>query len=228
MRLLKRLASGVRGLIWKTRAERELDEELQQYLDAVIEEKASSGMSRSEATRAARAEVGRLDAVKENVRDVAWETRVDTFWQDVRYALRSFRRSPRFTIPALLALSLGIGATSAIFSVVRSVLLEPLPYHQPDRIVAVWETDRSGNRAVVAPANFMAWRERTRTLEHPGLVEPRRLAMMVNGQPDEIEGLAFSSQVFRALGVRPALGRAYTAEEDVEGADAVIVLSHEF
>ena len=178
--------------------------------------------------RAARAEIGSVAAVKDNVRDVTWETRVDTFAQDVRFAVRSFLRAPRFTIPALLALALGIGATSAIFSVVRGVMLEPLPYHEPDRIVAVWETLRNVNRSVISPASFLVWRERNRSFEHLGMVEPRRFAMMINGQADEIEGLAFSSGVFGALGVQPALGRGYTAQEDLEGNDAVIVLSHEF
>jgi putative ABC transport system permease protein len=212
----------------RKRDERELDAELRQYLEAAIEQKISSGMSREEATRAARAEMGSIEAVKDEVRDVAWETRVETFVQDLRFAVRSFLRAPRFTIPALVALALGIGATSAIFSVVRGVMLRPLPYHEPERIVAVWETNRAGNRNVISPANFLVWRHRTRSLEHLGMVEPRRLAMIINGQADEIEGLAFSSHVFRALGVQPALGRAYTAEEDLEGSDAVIVVSHEF
>jgi putative ABC transport system permease protein len=139
------------------------------------------------------------------------------------------RRAPGFTAAALVTLALGIGATSAIFSVVRTVMLEPLPYQEPDRIVAVWETNRGGtSRNVIAPANFVAWRERTRTLEHLGMVGPANVAMIVNGQPDQIAGLTFSYDVFRALGVQPALGRAYTAEEDLGGKDAVIVLSHEF
>jgi putative ABC transport system permease protein len=229
MTLLNRLASGIRALIWRTRAERELDAELREYMHAAIEQKMSSGMSRADATRAARAEMGSVEAVKDEVRDVAWETRVDTFVQDLRFAVRSFLRAPRFTIPALLALALGIGATSAIFSVVHGVMLKPLPYHEPERIVAVWETNRGGTRRnVIAPANFVAWRERHRSFEYLGMVGPARVAMIVNGQPDEFEGLAFSSDVFRALGVQPALGRAYTAEEDLEGNDAVIVLSHEF
>ena len=147
--------------------------------------------------------------------------------QDVRFAMRSFWRAPRFTIPALLALALGIGATSAIFSVVHGVLLNPLPYQKPDRIVAVWETTASGNRAVISSANFLAWRERTRSLADLGMVEPRRLAMTVNGRSDEFDGFAFSSAVFHALGVQPMIGRAYTEKEDLEGSDAVIVLSHE-
>jgi putative ABC transport system permease protein len=228
MTLWRRVVAGIRGLIWKTRLEHELDEEMRHYLDSMIEKHLSSGMSLADATRAARAEVGSVEAVKDNVRDVSWETRVETLMADLRFAVRSFLRAPRFTVPALLALALGIGATSAIFSVVHGVMLEPLPYHQPDRIVAVWETDSSGDRGVVAPANFVAWRERTRSLEHPGMVEPSRTAMIVNGQPDEIDGFAFSSAVFRALGVPPAMGRAYTAEEDLAGNDAVIVLSHEF
>src|SRR5437773_8967006 len=144
-----------------------------------------------------------------------------------RHGFRMLRRSPGFTAAALLTVALGIGATSAIFSVVRTVMLEPLPYREPDRIVAVWETNRGGtSRNVIAPANFVAWRERTRTLEHLGMVEPATLAMIVNGQPDTIRGLTVSSEVFRALGVQPALGRAYTSEEDP--GKAVIVLSHEF
>jgi putative ABC transport system permease protein len=229
MALVNRVGSGVRGLFRKKKLERELDDELRDYLNTAIEQKMSSGMSRADSTRAARAELGSVEAVKDEVRDVAWETRVDTFVQDLRFAVRSFLRAPRFTIPALLALALGIGATSAIFSVVRGVMLEPLPYHEPDRIVAVWETNRGGtSRNVIAPANFVAWRERTRTLAHLGMVGPAGVAMIINGQPIEIAGLTVSADVFRALGVQPALGRAYTAEEDLGGNTAVIVLSHEF
>jgi putative ABC transport system permease protein len=139
------------------------------------------------------------------------------------------RQAPGFTAAALVTLALGIGATSAIFSVVRTVMLKPLPYHEPDRIVAVWETNRGGaSRNVIAPANFVAWRERTRALEHLGMVGPAGVAMIIAGQPLEIAGLTVSADVFRALGVQPALGRAYTAEEDFGGSSSVIVLSHEF
>jgi putative ABC transport system permease protein len=149
--------------------------------------------------------------------------------RDVRHAARVLRGAPGFTAAALLTLALGIGATSAIFSVVRTVLLEPLPYREPDRIVAVWETNRGGaSRNVIAPANFVAWRERARTLEHLGMVGPASLSIVINGQPDRIRGSSFSAEVFRALGVQPVLGRAYTSPEDFGGGNGVIVLGHEF
>jgi putative ABC transport system permease protein len=154
---------------------------------------------------------------------------VEDSLRDVRHGIRMLRRSPGFTAAALVTLALGIGATSAVFSVVRTVMLEPLPYRDPDRVVAVWETNRGGtSRNVIAPANFVAWRERTRTLEHLGMVGPANLVMMVDGQPSNVSGLALSADVFAALGVQPALGRAYTVEEDFGGAGTVIVLSNEF
>src|SRR6185503_1930713 len=107
--------------------------------------------------------------------------------------------------------------------------LEPLPYRDPARIVTVWETNRGGTaRNVIAPANFVAWRERSRTLERLGMVGPAGLTMIVNGQPLQTSGLAVSADVFNALGVQPILGRAYTPEEDFGGTSAVLVLSHEF
>jgi putative ABC transport system permease protein len=149
--------------------------------------------------------------------------------RDLSHGVRVLRRSPGFTAGALLTLALGIGATAAIFSVVRTVMLEPLPYRYPDRIVTVWETNRGGTvRNVIAPANFVAWRERSRTLEHLGMVGPANLTMIVNGQPLETSGLAVSADVFTALGIQPILGRAYTPEEDFSGNSAVLVLSHEF
>jgi len=150
--------------------------------------------------------------------------------QDLRFALRSFLRSPRFTIPAVLALALGIGSTSAIFSVVHGVILKPLPYRDPDRIVVVWENNLKRNRPrnVIGAANFLAWQERTTTLEHLGMVGPQRLNVMLGGQPEEITGVSASSQVFQALGVPPVIGRAYNESEDLEGHDDVIVLGYEF
>jgi len=155
---------------------------------------------------------------------------MSTLMQDLRYAIRSFTRAPRFTVPAVLALALGIGATSATFSVVRGVMLRPLPYDDPDSIVVIWENNipRNRPRNVIGAANFLAWRERNRSFEHLGMVGPARLNLILGGQPEEVTGMVASSDLFAILGVQPLLGRAYTAREDEEGNDAVIVLSHEF
>ena len=150
--------------------------------------------------------------------------------QDLKFAVRSFLRAPRFTVPAVVALALGIGATSAIFSVVRGVMLEPLPYNDPDRIVAVWENrlDRNRPRNVVAPANFAEWRERNKSFEYLGMVGPGRQTIVLNGQPEEIAGFYASADALAALGTQPQLGRLYTPQEDLQGAERVMVVSHEF
>jgi putative ABC transport system permease protein len=150
-------------------------------------------------------------------------------WRDIRHGLRLLWRSPGFTTAALLTLAIGIGATAAVFGVVRAVILEPLPYRDPDGLVAIWETNRGGTtRNVIAPANFVAWRERTRTLDHLGMVGPTNLVLSIDGTASNVSGLNVSADVFAALGVTPVMGRAYTAEEDFGGSSAVIVLSHEF
>ena len=150
--------------------------------------------------------------------------------QDLRFGARSFLRAPRFTVPAVLALALGIGATSAIVSVVRGVLLDPLPYRDPDRIVSIWEGNAARNRTrnVIGPANFAAWKERNRSFEYLGMVGPARLNVMLNAQPYEVSGLSTSSDVFKALGVAPLLGRTFSAEEDLRDNDNVILISYEF
>jgi putative ABC transport system permease protein len=150
--------------------------------------------------------------------------------QDLRFAARSFLRAPRFTVPAVLALALGIGATSAIFSVVRGVLLEPLPYRDPDRIVSIWEGNAARNRLrnVIAPANFAAWVERNRAFEHLGMTGPARLNIIIDGQPYEVSGVAASSEVFNALGTPPLMGRTFSAQEDLRDNDNVIIISYEF
>lgn len=142
MQRLRRVIAGAKALARRARAERELDDELGAYLEAVVEEMMRSGMSREEAIRAARIRTGLVsaDSVKESVRDVGWETRVDTLWQDVRYAGRTLRRNPAFASVTLVTLALGIGATVAIFTALEGVLLRSLPYDHPERIVRLWES----------------------------------------------------------------------------------------
>jgi len=148
--------------------------------------------------------------------------------RDLRFAARSFLRSPRFTVPAVLALALGIGATSAIFSVVRGVVLRPLPYSEPDRIVVVWESNARRNRNVIASGNWVEWRARNRSFSHLGMAGSWRLIFLLDGRPEEVVGMFASSDIFPALGVQPALGRAYGPSEDEEGHDRVIIVSHNF
>ena len=155
---------------------------------------------------------------------------IGTFTQDLTFALRAFVRAPRFTVPALLALALGIGATSAIFSVVRGVMLKPLPYRTPERIVSLWETNptRNTTRGIVANANFLAMVERNRSFEHLGMVGSTRGNLLLNGQPTDVTGMLSSSEALAALGVQPVLGRAFSATEDLRGTDTVIMLGFEF
>lgn len=150
--------------------------------------------------------------------------------QDLRFALRAFVRTPRFTVPAILALALGIGATTAIYSVVRGVVLQPLPYPAPERVMTIWERNiqRSGGRNVVSAANFVAWTERNRSFEQIGLVGPGRFNLILDGRPEESTGLMASADALAALGVEPLMGRLYGPDEDLAGNDGVLLVSHEF
>jgi predicted permease len=219
MSMLRRFAGGLRGLLRKGRIERELDEELRGYLEASVEEHRRAGLGRDEALRAARLEMGSLDAVKDEVRRVGWETALETVWQDIRYGARALRHHPGFACAAILTLALGIGANSAIFSVVSSVLLRPLPYPVPDRLVSL-----AGGQSF---PDIMDLAEQSTSFADLGASGGWPLDLVGEGEPERIDGELVAGNLFRALGVPPLLGRTFSEEDDRARA-AVAVVSHDF
>ncbi|MBA3258100.1 MAG: ABC transporter permease, partial [Gemmatimonadales bacterium] len=152
---------------------------------------------------------------------------MDTLRQDVRYALRSLAKAPGFTAVVLLTLALGIGANTAIFSVVNAVLLRPLPYHQPEQMAVVRETYGEGLKGTVSGPNFVDWRTRNRSFEHLSAYRTRALTLLGEDDPEEVAAALVSSNFFQMLGLPPVVGRGFAPGED-EGEGSVAVISDGF
>jgi putative ABC transport system permease protein len=227
MPVLPRLTSFFRTLTRGPRLDAELDDELRAYVDLLTEEKIAAGLTPEAARRAALVEVGGVEQVKEQVRDVRVGVWLDTVWQDVRYAVRGFRRSPWFTATAVASLAIGIGLNSAIFSAIEAVILRPLPYPDPDRVVSInqvvqtpWGIWSSGIWAAV----FDEWQRRSTVFESMGINDRGSSSIVRDGATVEsVDVLRVSSGYMAALGVAPALGRPITAEDDRPGSNVALV-----
>src|SRR6185503_11804864 len=149
-----------------------------------------------------------------------------TLLQDIRYGIRMLVKNPGFTIVAVLALTLGIGADSAIFSVVNAVLLRPLPYHESERLVFLSERSQVLEGMSIAYPNFLDWREQNNSFENIGVFRTQSYNLTGNGEPERIIAGQVSADLFTALRVNAAIGRVFTNDEDKPGADPVVVLSH--
>ncbi|HKY05517.1 MAG TPA: ABC transporter permease [Blastocatellia bacterium] len=222
-------------LFSREKRERELAEELESHLQMHIEDNMRAGMSPQEARRQALIKLGGIEPTKERYRQQRGLPFIETLVQDLRFGMRRLAKSPGFTVVALLLLGLGIGANTAIFSVVNSVLLRPLPLKDPDRIVEVWEVNplKGWTQANVAPANLQDWQEQNQVFEDMAAYMGsdtkeagiRNFSLTGRGEPERVQAVGVSANFFSVLGVEPAHGRAFLPEENWEGSDLVVVLS---
>ena len=221
--LYRRLTGSVR----RGSMERRLQSEMQFHLDMLTERHVRAGLSRDEARRLALVEFGGAERFKDETRDEYRGRFTDELAQDVRYAARVMRRNPGFAAAAVMTFALGIGASAAIFSVVHGVLLKPLPYPDPSRLVVLWERKASLklDHNVVSVPNFEAWRERARSYERIAGAVPFPGVVAGTPNPERVMGAEVSPGYFKLLGISPALGREFTAEEERDGGANVLVLS---
>jgi putative ABC transport system permease protein len=226
MRRVREWAARAREFVFRRRVERELGDELQTHLDYLTDEHLRRGLDRDEARRAALKDLGGLEQTREQVRDARGWRALEAFAQDARLGARLLRKSPGFTISALVTLALGIGANTAIFSVVDAVVLRPLPYPDADRLVSVWEVHQPrGTRGVVAPANYVDYVQRARAFQSFTAYAQAGRNLTGAGTPERLVAEEVTASYFATLGVMPALGRPFDPSENIEGNDAVAVIT---
>jgi hypothetical protein len=216
----------LRAIVHRGRVARELDEELRFHLELEAMQRRHAGAEAEEARFAALRRFGNRTRVGEEIRDASLRGRLDPIVQDLRYAARGLRRNPGFATVAVLTLTLGIGASSAIFSVVNGVLLRPLPFVEPERLVRIFTADEGGDRDYTSPPNFMALREQRRVFADVAAFDYSTPTLTEAGDARKLEGAQVSAGFFEVLGARPVLGRTFRAEENQPGSDAVAVLGN--
>jgi putative ABC transport system permease protein len=226
MPLRSRLTSLWRNLIHKNQRELELAEEIQAYLEMLVEAKIKEGLDPAEARRAALIELGGITQIKESVREVRMGHYWDTLCQDLRYGARMLRKAPGLTFVAVSTLALGIGANTAIFSIVNAVLLRPLPYAEPDQIVTVSYYQPMLGYNAIHRGDFLAWRDRTTVFDRVAAYAKKTADLRGSGEPERLDVALVSADMFSTLGVRPALGRVFTPDEDKAGGAPAVILSY--
>jgi putative ABC transport system permease protein len=202
----------------RSKREKELDEEVRSHLEMAAQERVERGEALEEAKHATRREFGNVRLVKEVTRDMRGSRWMEDLIEDARYGLRRMRKSPGFTAIAVLTLALGIGANTAIFSLVNGILLVPLPYPKPEQLVSVTGFYPKGA--------LVAMREQVRTMQVAGYAEGHEFNLSGVGEPIRLTGALVSAELFSILGARPELGRTFYPGEDTAGQDRYVILSH--
>jgi putative ABC transport system permease protein len=218
----------------RRRVEEEVKDELRFHMEGLVDRHMAGGMSEDEAWKKVREAFGDPDSAQTELTATAWKTRrrilrrewVDNFFQDLRMSIRQIRQRPGFAAVVILTLGLGIGANSAIFSVLRSVVLSPLPYPEPDRLMTVW-TPWEGSR--FNPVSALDWadlREGSSSFQAWGIYERHSLNLSGDGEPEQVRGIRSSAGVLQALGAEAARGRLFLPEETEPPHAPVAVISH--
>jgi predicted permease len=223
---LRRAASGLLALLRKRRLDRELEGEILAHLELAERDALAAGLPPEEARRAARRRFGGIEQMKEEHRGQRSAQWIETLLRDFRYGLASVVRDPGFSAIVVGVLALGIGANVAMFSLVDAVLLKPLPFPDPGRIVAVWEAPRRGVTNATSTPDFLDWKRLGTVFEALSAEQPIAAALTGNGEPASLRGKAVTSGYFRVFATGARLGRTFTPEEDRPGAAPVVVLSH--
>ena len=232
MDLIRTILSRCAALFGVHKLDADLDDELRAHIDLAIEEKVRRGMPAAEARTAALREFGGVTQITETYRVQRGVPFFLEMARNVRFALRQLRKSPGFTITAVLTLALGIGAATSVFSVVNGVLLKPLAFRDSDRLVVMREAmEEPGRERSVEPDNYLHYmrlKKETKTLEDVAIFQQRGMSVSPTGEHPRIVGsVATSPNLFRVLGVQPMLGRDFVDADAIKGAPDVVVLSYE-
>src|SRR5215813_6846126 len=209
---------------WRRRKDAELDAEIRSHLDEAIRDRVGHGETPDQARANALREFGNVGLVKEVTREMWGWTSLERLVQDLRFGLRMLRKNPGFTLIAILTLALGIGANTAIFSVVNAVLLRPLPYAQPEQIVAIWDGrgKATPTQGTTAPRNFQWWREQSRSFSDLALTQSIGYRLTETQEAISGLGLEVTPNLFALLGVPALHGRTLTVSDETAGAKTVV------
>ena len=228
MNALTRLHSWARATFRRSTLERDMDDEVRSHLEHRAEDLVRAGHSPADASRLARLEFGSVAVRKDEMRGALGLRLLDELAADVRQTFRKLRRTPSFALTTILVLAVGIGATSAIFSVIYGVLIRPLPYPAPDRLIALTHQSASSGR-VRLPAStalYFTYRDNNRTFESVALWANDTATITGAGSPEEVSALATTFEFLPMLGVRPEAGRVFASRDDQPGSAKTIILSH--